>query len=210
MQPVINLQPLNQFLVHNHFKIEGMHVVRDLLQKNDWMTRIDLKDAYFSIPINTQHQRFLWFKWQKRAFQFTCLPFGLASAPRVFTKILCPVVGFLHSKGIRCVIYLDDILLLDPDKTKVIATTLVLLKALGFLVNYLKSVLEPTQKLIFLGFIIDSIMKELSLPQEKMDIIDKVARDILELQKVSARSLAQLIGKMSAALLAIQPAPLRY
>ena len=33
MRPVINLRPLNQFLVHNHFKMEGMHVVRDLLQK---------------------------------------------------------------------------------------------------------------------------------------------------------------------------------
>ena len=213
MRPVINLRPLNQFLVHNHFKMEGMHVVRDLLQKNDWMTRIDLKDAYFSIPINPQHQKFLQFRWQKRAFQFTCLPFGLASAPRVFTKILRPVVGFLRSKGIRCVIYLDDILLLDQDRAKLIehtATTLLLLEALGFLVNYPKSVLEPTQKLIYLGFIIDSITKELSLPQEKMDIIVKEAKDILELQKVSARSLAQLIGKMSAALLAIQPAPLHY
>ena len=35
MRPMINLRPLNQFLVHNHFKMEGMHVVRDLLQKND-------------------------------------------------------------------------------------------------------------------------------------------------------------------------------
>ena len=33
MRPVINLRPLNQFLVHNHFKMEGMHVVRDLYRK---------------------------------------------------------------------------------------------------------------------------------------------------------------------------------
>ena len=51
MHPVINLWPLNQFVVHNHFKLDGMHVVRDLLQKNDWMTRINLKYAYFSISI---------------------------------------------------------------------------------------------------------------------------------------------------------------
>ena len=89
MSPVINLWLLNQFLVHNHFKMEGMHVVRNLLQKNDWMIRIDLEDAYFLIPIDPQHQSFLWFKRQKRAWadQFTCLPFGLSSAPRVFTKI---------------------------------------------------------------------------------------------------------------------------
>ena len=149
------------------------------------MTRIDLKDAYFSIPIDPQHQSFLRFKWQKRAYQFTCLPFSLSSALRVFTKILSPVVEFLCSKGIRCVIYLDDILLLDQNRAKLIehtATTLSLLKGLGFLVNYPKSELDPTQKLIFLGFIINSITKELSLPQEKMEVIVKEAKAILELQ----------------------------
>ena len=173
--------------------MEGMHVVRDLLQKNDWMTRIDLKDAYFSISINPIHWKYLRFKWLARIYQFTCLPFGLASAPRVFTKILRPVVGFLRSKGIRCVIYLDDILLLEQDKTRLIehtATTVSLLEALGFLMNYPKSALEPAQKLIFLGFTIDSVMKELSLPQEKMEVIVKEAKAILELQKISARSLA--------------------
>ena len=154
MRPVINLRPLNQFLVHQHFKMEGMHVVKDLLQKNDWMMRIDLKDAYFLIPIDPLHQKFLGFKWQGKSFQFTCLPFGLASAPRVFTKILCPVVGFLRSKGIRCVIYLDNLLLLDQDRDKLkehTATVLTLLEALGFLVNYPKSVLEPTQILVFVN-----------------------------------------------------------
>lgn len=81
VRPVLNLRPLNQFLSHSHFKMEGMHVVRDLLQKNDWMTRIDLKDAYFSVPIHPQHRKFLRFRWQEKCFQFTCLPFGLASAP---------------------------------------------------------------------------------------------------------------------------------
>ena len=63
MRPVINLRPLNQFLVHSHFKMEEMHVVKDLRQKNDWMTRIDLKDACFSIPINLRHQKFLPLGW---------------------------------------------------------------------------------------------------------------------------------------------------
>ena len=38
----------------------------------------------------------------------TCLPFGLSSAPRVFTKVMKPVIGMVRSQGIRSVIYLDD------------------------------------------------------------------------------------------------------
>ena len=51
------------------------------------------------------------------------------SSLKVFTKILCPVVGFLRSKGFRCVIYLDDILFLDHDKSKLMVMTP---RSLGF------------------------------------------------------------------------------
>ena len=213
VRPVLNLRPLNQFLSHSHFKMEGMHVVRDLLQKNDWMTRIDLKDAYFSVPIHPQHRKFLRFRWQEKCFQFTCLPFGLASAPRVFTKILRPIVGFLRSRGIRCVIYLDDLLLLHQNRDTLkehTATALALLEALGFLVNYPKSMLDPSQIMVFLGFTINSIRKELSLPTEKVGKIVAEVKVMLDCHTVSARSLAQLIGKMTAALLAVHPAPLHY
>ena len=47
----------------------------------------------------------------------TCLPFGLSSVPRIFTKLLKPVVAYLRSKGVRCMIYIDDILLIEPLQT---------------------------------------------------------------------------------------------
>jgi hypothetical protein len=94
--------------------MEGMHIVRDLLQKNDWMTRIDLKDAYFSIPINPQYQNFLRFKWQTRAYQFTYLPFGLASAPRVFTRFFAKLWGSYAAKG-----YVVSFLSLPQEKMEV-------------------------------------------------------------------------------------------
>ena len=115
MRPV---SPLNKLIYHKHFKMEGIHTVRDLLQRGDWMTRINIKDAYFAIPIYPQHQRFLRFQWKGKCFQFTCLSFGLVSAPRVFTKLLRSVVGFLRSRGMRCVVYIDDLLLLHQDKEK--------------------------------------------------------------------------------------------
>ena len=188
-------------------------MVKDVIQQGDWMTRIDMKDAYFAIPIHKKHQRYLRFIWQKKVYQFLCLPFGLSSAPRVFTKILRPVIGFLRSNGIRCVIYLDDILIMNQEKDTLMehtAITVSVLEALGYLINYTKSSLSPQQEITFLGFIIQSVPLELKLPPDKLGTIRKEANQMMKQDLVSARSLAQLIGKMSAALLAVRPAPLHY
>ena len=50
-RPVINLKDLSVFLQYDHFKMEGIHLLCDILQPNDWQGKIDLKDAYFVIPI---------------------------------------------------------------------------------------------------------------------------------------------------------------
>ena len=44
-RPVINLRALNRFLGKESFKMEGLQVVRSLLQKGDFMMKLDLKDA---------------------------------------------------------------------------------------------------------------------------------------------------------------------
>lgn len=106
-------------------------------------------------------------------FRFSFLPFGLSSAPRWFTKILKVVVTFFRQSGMRIAIYLDDFLLLNADKgklaeeVKVVTTTL---EALGFLMNFSKSILEPSQRLDYLGVLPDSQAMTFTLPQEKSKI----------------------------------------
>ena len=85
---VINLKTLNNFVNKEHFKMEGIHTLKDLLKRGDWLAKIDLKDAFFSIPINPNHKKFLRFMFQGNTYQLNCLPFGLSSAPWVFTKTL--------------------------------------------------------------------------------------------------------------------------
>ena len=172
-----------------------------------------LKDAYFAVPIHKDHQKFLRFRWKNTSYQFTCLPFSLSSAPRVFTKLLKPVMTYLRSKGARSVIYIDDILLMAQTEESArvhTAITLDLLEALGFLVNYPKFQLNPAQSIEFLGFQIDSKSVSLSLPEAKVTHLRQEAQRIQRLGTVSARQLAQLIGKLSAAIQAVQPAPLHY
>ena len=68
----------------------------------------DLKDAYYSVPIHKVHQKYLKFEWQGQLYQFTCLPNGLACAPRLFTKLLKPAYSTLRKQGFQSVGYIDD------------------------------------------------------------------------------------------------------
>ena len=117
-RPVINLKALNQFVNTEHFKMEGIHTVKDLLRHGDWLAKVDLKDAYFVIPIDPTHRRYLRCQVLGKIYQFTCLPFGLSSALWVFTKTLKPVLALLREMGMRLVAYIDDILILGSPRRR--------------------------------------------------------------------------------------------
>jgi len=80
-RPVINLCALNWFLAKESFKMEGLQVVKSLIQQGDFMMKLDLKDAYYALPIHPSHRKYLRFIYQDRTYEFQCLPFGLSSAP---------------------------------------------------------------------------------------------------------------------------------
>ena len=87
----------------------------------------------------TKHWReisYLKFRWEGQTWQFRALPFGLSSAPYVFTKLLKPVVSTLRKLGIRVILYLDDMLIISRSQEETrrnLATTVELLIALGFI-----------------------------------------------------------------------------
>ena len=212
-RPIINLKYLNSFLPHLHFKMEGLSTVRDIITRGDYMFKLDLKDAYFMFPVAEQHQKYLSFQWETKFFHFTCLPFGLSTAPWTFTKVTRPVVQFLRARGVRMVIYLDDMLFFHQQKEGLLeirGLALDLLEDLGFLVNYEKSELSPVQNINFLGFMIDSLEMKISLPLEKVDSTVREAKKFLLTHQISARQLAHMIGIFSSTIPAILPAPLHY
>ena len=168
-----------------------------------WRPIINLRE------LNRSDWRFLRFSWEEEYYQFKTLPFGLTSAPYVFTKLLRPVASLFRQAGLRILVYLDDWLLLasDPDLLKDqgehVSSNL---QSLGFLLNHKKCIMVPTQSIEFLGFIIDSRRMTLSLPAVKVDKIHKECRHILNLSEVTGRQLSHIIGLMTSVLPAIHPA----
>ena len=80
-RPVIDLGSLNKFLAIPNFKMETSESIRTSLRKGEWVTSLDLNDAYLHVPIHTQSQKYLRFHFQGFTYQFTSLPFLLATAP---------------------------------------------------------------------------------------------------------------------------------
>ena len=205
-RPVINLKRLNTFIVYRHFKMEGVNLIKHIVCTNDWMAKLDLKDAYFSVPIHKEDHRFLQFKWKNSLFQFVCLPFGLSSAPWAFTKLMKPVVAYLRQQGIRLIIYLDDILVLNQSKERLVEQLAVvsnLLVSLGFVLNQEKSQSTPAQELEFLGLLLDSTSLSLSLPRTKQESIISSCKEALKKDRIPLKEIASILGKFTWAAWAI-------
>jgi hypothetical protein len=103
MRPVINLKRLNAaHLDTPHFRMETLSDVRQTVRPGDWAVSIDLKDAYFHVPIAQDARKYLRFGWRGRLFQFCVLPFGLS--PGEFQDQLFPARLPLGPGGGVCLI----------------------------------------------------------------------------------------------------------
>ena len=210
---ILNLRGLNASIEYQQFKMESLTCAAQLMKKNCYMASIDLTDAYYTVPVAVEHRKYLRFLWRNRLFQYTCLPNGLASAPRNFTKLLKPVYSTLRSQGYLNVGYIDDSYLQGDSKTGCwsnILTTLNLFESLGFLINHEKSVLQPCQKLAFLGFLLDSVNMKVFLTAEKREKIILAYQQLLKKSVISIRKVAHAIGLLVSSLPAVQYGPLHY
>ena len=115
-------------------------------EKGNFMCTFDLISGYHHVDVHPKSQTYLGFEWKGSHYVFTVLPFGLATACYVFTKLLRPVVKYLRAKGVRVVVYIDDGIAVGDgfDQTAAISELIrsTLHKA-GFVLNEEKSVLMP-------------------------------------------------------------------
>ncbi len=150
------------------------------VQEGDWFVTIDLKDAYFHIQVVQRHRRFLRFPFGGKTYQYKVLPFGLALAPRTFTKCMDAALAPLRLQGIRVLNYLDDWLILAHSRELVSRHRDIVLghiHSLGLRMNAKKSVLLPSQRTMFLGVRLDSVQMQARLaPARIPDLTACLAR----------------------------------
>ena len=204
---ILNLKTLNEFVSYYHFKMGNIKTALKLMRPGCFMASVDLKDAYYSVPNATEDRRYLKFEWQGSYFQYTCLPNGLACAPRLFTKILKPVYSHIRSLGHICMGHIDDSLLLGYNYsacTKNIQDTVDTFVKLGFVIHPETSVLVPSQEMEFLSFLLNSVNMTIRLPPTKAE------QSLLHKSKMSIREVAQVIGLIVSSFPGVQFGELYY
>ena len=175
------------------------------------MVSIDLNQAFYHVPLASSQTPYFAFDFLGKRYCFKCLPFGLTASPRIFTKILKPILTMLRSWGIRVIAYLDDLLIMARSRQEALDHTAYLIACLqdhGFTINEKKSCLTPSRMIDYLGFQIDSKNMILKLPNQKLRSLIRECRKVKECRILPVRKLASLIGKISATTNAMFPARL--
>ena len=194
---ILDLRYVNKHLFKQKFKLEDWRVGLDYFCKGCYFSKFDLKSGYHHLDIFPEHQPYLGFSWGMP----TLLPFGLSSAPYIFTKLFRPLVKHWRSQGIHSVVYLDDGLDVERSEALCYASSSVIrsdLASAGFLVNMERCVWDPVQVITsWLGIAWDGIQGvNVSITESRLQKYSARVDGILSDPNLSARDLASLVGQI--------------
>lgn len=200
MRFILNLKDLNSYIEPPHFKLEDWRMVVQLMLPNVFMATLDIEDAYLLVKIHPSFRKYLCFKWRNQIFWFLALPFGLSTAPFIFTKIMRAPIAFLREENYQSVVYLDDCLLLgfsELECRKNLQAHINLLTALGFIINFQKSELEPSTERKYLGFIFNSEKQTIAIPGTRRQKLYSLVSKIAKKSACTIRDFASMIGSLN-------------
>lgn len=207
---ILDLRHVNNFLFIPKFKMDSLKLLHTLLQPDDAMFAIDLAHGYHQVQMHPDAYTYLGFEWEGHYYVFKALPFGLASAPWCFTKVMREVAGSLRGRGVRLISYLDDYLFMVPKLDKRRADTikhlvLCTFRDAGLTINYDKSTLTFVDHLVHLGFLINIPGRCIEVPEERWQAFQSLLQSALRARMVHVRMVASLAGHAISMSLALGP-----
>ena len=176
------------------------------------LTKLDISEAYRIILVNPQDRYLLGMRWDQGVYVGCCLPFGLLSAPKLFTVVADALEWIVNCQGegkVEFIIhYLDDFLVAGKTNSdscqKSLNFALRLCRELGVPIMAAK-VARPATTLEFLGIMIKTIRIEISLPGDKVSRLKSLLKSWLGRKSCSKRQLQSLIGHLHHASKVIKP-----
>ena len=210
---ILNLKRLNKEIPYIHFKMDTLISTLTLISKDCYMAKIDLKDAYYSVPIRQQDQKYFKFCFDGMFYKFTALPNGYGPGPRKFTKLLKPPLAALRNAKVNVSSYIDDLIILGHSFEVCVNNVLscsTMFDKLGFVIHPEKSEFIPSQVIEYLGVIINSKQMTVTLTSDKKTAIFELCTVLLSEKLPSIRTVAKLLGKMVSSFPAVRYGKLHY
>lgn len=184
---IFNLKSSNYYVYSPKFRLISLRKIPQIMSRGDYLVKIDISNAYYHVPIAKAHQRYLSLSSEGKIYNMTCLPFGLSSAPSIFSKLTNWVASVLRERDIKGKVYLDDFLLMNESSERLADQakfTVNFLKELGWHINSIKTDLEPKTHLEYLGLIWDTKENAIILPKQKIKNIKSSIVEIIKERKV--------------------------
>lgn len=183
---IFDCRHLNQHLEATKFKMEGLHWEGRALFRKGWFGgTIDLTSAYYHVEMHPDAHPYLGFEWKGTYYYYTVLPFGISTAPYIFTQVMKTTVAYLRSGGALFIQYLDDLPFTAPTAEAAMRqgrNMIQILRSFGWLVHLEKCVgiESPTQSWEALGSVIDLGAGLYRTPPLRMNIALSLAESILQ------------------------------
>ncbi len=173
------------------------------------LAKFDLESAYRAVPVHPQDRMLLGMSWKGKGYVDGALPFGLRSAPKLFTAVTDGLLWIMGRHGVRNSLhYLDDFLICGPPGSgecgAALQMSLGLCHDLGFRIADHK-VDGPSTRIPFLGILIDTEAGVLSLPPDKLRRLQGEISSWVTRKRCRKRQLLSLIGQLSDACRVVRP-----
>jgi hypothetical protein len=196
---------VNKHSTDNAVKFPTIDEATRHMSSNTFLAKIDLKEAYRSIPLHPTCYGLTGLQWHfsgddKSTFFFDArLPFGASKSCKIFQSLTNAIVRMLARRNIIVSGYIDDFLIIEDSADscqRSLDCIVALVESLGLCVNWDK-VSGPAQQLVFLGVDIDCTQRTLALPAKKLAETKVLIASWIGKKKATKKSIQQLIGKLN-------------
>jgi hypothetical protein len=184
--------------------MDTLQSVADCIQRNDYGMLVDSTDCYLTMGLHPSQRKYCRFRHPvtSRRLQWKTVSFGMSEAPRICIKLLRPLMGLLKRLGIRCVLYIDDLLMLHSDRTTLargMAIAMHLLQQqVGLNLKTSKCSFRPSRQFTCLGFVWDTAAMTCSVPRARLWEAQRTARRLIKRggTPLATRDLARFVGRL--------------
>jgi hypothetical protein len=181
------------------FKMVSVRNLFNRIRRLMWGGKVDVAHAFRNIPLARLFAGHLAFRVGDYYYFELRLPFGFTWSPFVWNSFSDFIQRYCAAQGVNCVVYCDDFLVLAENKKDCLRDMSFLLEILRLLGVPVKpsKIIWPTQKIEFLGLVLDFVNMTVSASPERVASIVLLLEDMLSRKSVPFRSLEKLVGKLS-------------